>query len=309
MKSVKFISLTLIMTSLFFIVSLLFLTEVSVYSKQCEVINELSCKYISIHEGEVGVEKEYKLLNSFYSIYDDVKKVKADILMQNKDEKILCELILKSNEIAVSKNFLEKGYKIGDTVVVTSPISDEKIQFVIVDTISACYGFSNEILDKNKCLVIFGYDENLLNYSLPNIAFINDEDISASNVKLQKFIQVNDMLEYNIGKTVPLVFTDMLIKLSICILYIVLFFMIFKYVIRRHIISGRSINNILLYTYVKYCSPLIIAILLSIILTTLYSIYLLAYTPIYDLLFTLTIVIIFVILFLHLKIKMRRNLG
>ena len=309
MKSIKFISLTLIMTSLFFIVSLLFLTEVSVYSKQFEVINELSCKYISIHEGEIGVEKEYKLLNSFYSIYDDTKKVKVDILMQKKDEMILNEVILKTNEIAVSENFLEKGYNIGDTVVVTSPISDEKIQFVIVDTISACYGFSNEILDKNKCLVIFGYDENLLNYSLPNIAFINDEDIAASNVKLQKFIQVKDMLEYNKTKIIPLIFIDTIIKFFICILYIVIFLMIFKYVIRRHIINGRSINNILLNTYIKYCSPLIIAILLSITLTTLYSICLLDYMPTYILMFTLTIVIIFVILFLHLKIKMRRNLG
>lgn len=309
MKSVKFISLTLIMTSLFFIFSLLFLKEISVYSKQTEAISQFDCKYISIYEGEAKIETEYKLLNSFYSIYDGAKKLKVDILMQNKDEMILNEVILKTNEIAVSENFLDKGFEIGDTVVVTSPSIDDKIQFVIVDTISECYGVSYEILDENKCLVIFGYDENLLNYSLPNIAFINDEDISASNVKLQKFIQVNDMLEYNMEKTIPLIFIDIFIKLSVCILYIVLFLMIFKYVIRRHIINGRSIYSILLNTYIKYCSPLIIAILLSIILTTLYSIYLLAYTPIYDLLFTLTIVIIFVILFLHLKIKMRRNLG
>lgn len=309
MKSVKFISLTLIMTSLFFIISLLFLNEVSVYSKQTDAINEFNCKYISIYEGEADVKKEYKLLNSFYSIYDDTKKVKVDILMQKKDEMILNEVILKTNEIAVSENFLEKGFKIGDTVIVTSPTIDDKIQFVIVDTISTCYGVSNEILDKNKCLVIFGYDENLLNYSLPNIAFINDEDISASNVKLQKFIQVNDMLEYNMEKAIPLIFVDILIKLSICILYILLFLMIFKYVIRRHIINGRSINSILLNTYIKYCSPLIIAILLSIILTTLYSICLLCYTPIYVLLFILMIAIIYVTLFVHLKVKMRRNLG
>lgn len=309
MKSVKFISLTLIMTSLFFIISLLFLKEISVYSKQTEAINQFDCKYISIYEGEAKIETEYKLLNSFYSIYDGAKKVKVDILMQNKDEMILNEVILKTNEIAVSENFLEKGFKIGDTVFVTSPIIEDKIQFVIVDTISTCYGVSNEILDKNKCVVIFGYDENLLNYSLPNIAFINDEDISASNVKLQKFIQVNDMLEYNIEKTIPLIFIDILIKLSICILYILLFLMIFKYVIRRHIINGRSINSILLNTYIKYCSPLIIAIVLSIALTTLYSGCFLSYTPIYELLFALTIVIICVTLFLHLKIKMRRNLG
>ena len=89
MKSVKFISLTLIMTSLFFIISLLFLNEVFVYSKQTDAINEFNCKYISIYKGEAEVEKEYKLLNSFYSIYDGAKKVKVDILMQNKDEMIL----------------------------------------------------------------------------------------------------------------------------------------------------------------------------------------------------------------------------
>ena len=180
MKSVKFISLTLVMTSLFFAISLIFLTEISMYSKQIIFINNMECKYISIYEGDAKIEKEYKLLNSYYSIYSNGKKIKADILMQNDGQSIFGEVVLKNNEIVVSENFLLNGYKIGDILYVTSPISDEKIEFVIVDTISACYGITNESLDKTKFMVIFGYGKNIFNNSIPNIAFINDEDISSS---------------------------------------------------------------------------------------------------------------------------------
>lgn len=306
MKILRFMFLTLLMTSLFFVTSLLFLSEIAVYSNQNKFIEKLECQYIVTYEGTINTKKEYKLLNNVYSIYNKNKKIKADILMQNENDKIFGDLELKSNEVSVSNNFLKNGYEIGDLVIVTSPLNDEKLYFKIVNVFSECYGVSAETVDKNRSLVIFGYNEEISNLVKYNIAFINNENISNNNIKLYKLIQVNNIIDYNNSKIFPLISMDIGIKTLICIIYFFLFILLFKFIIRRSIINGRRTGFILITKYLKYCLPLITSIFLSIVISIIYSTIHLSYIPMFIIMFSLSLVFILLTMIIDLKIKMRR---
>lgn len=307
MKTLRFVFLTLFMTSLFFTISLLFLSEIAVYSKQNNFIEKLECQYIVTYEGTINTQNEFKLLNNIYSIYDKNNMIKADILMQSENDNIFGEQCLNANEVVVSKNFLNNGYHVGDLIIVKSPLNDEKLYFKIIGVIECCYGISNENIDKNKSLVIFGHNEEISNLATYNIAFINNEKISNNSVKLSKLIQVDNIVEYNYSKMLPLIILEIGIKSLICIIYFFLFIVLFKYIIRRLIINGRKELNILTSTYIKYCLPLLMSVFLSIAVTIVYSITYLSYMPIFVIMFSISFIILLVMMIMDLKIKMRRN--
>lgn len=307
MKTLRFVFLTLFMTSLFFTTSLLFLSEIAVYSKQNKFIEKLGCQYIVTYEGTINTKCEFKLLNNIYSIYDKNNKIKTDILMQNENDNIFGEQCLNANEVVVSKNFLDNGYHVGDLIIVTSPLNDEKLYFKIISVIECCYGISNENIDKNKSLVIFGHNEEISNLATYNIAFINNENISNNSVKLSKLIQVDNIVEYNYLKMLPLIIIETGIKTLICIIYFFLFILLFKYIIRRLIINGRKELNILISTYLKYCLPLLTSIFLSVVITIMYSAICLSYIPVFIIMFSISLIILLIIMIMDLKIKIRRN--
>lgn len=305
MKKLMPFCLTCILTFLFFVVTLLFLQEVATYSKQNKFYQNLHCKYISTYEGTLNIEKEYCLLNNIYSIYYNDKKLKVDILMQQNQSTIFNEKKLNIDEVVVSNNFLSNNYFVGDYITVMSPLNGELLHLKIVGTVDDCYGITNESIDDKKSILIFGFNERLLNIGCLKIAFLNNENLSNSNIKLLTFTQVNTLIFNNNKELLPILLLCYFVFTLFVVIYVCIILILYKNKIRRNILSGRSLKNIIFSTYLKYCLPVIFALILSVVAIWIYALIILRFVPHFSLVILGNIVVLFIIIYCNFLIKIK----
>ena len=192
-------------------------------------------------------------MNRIYSVYYKNDKLSLDILMiKNKvNYTFLNNLSLNANEVVVSKNVAERNrIKIGDKIVNKNALSSEDEYYTVKGYIDSSYSISVDYFSESTGLIIFGFNDSIIEDNLESVAFLKNDD-AINSVRVNKIIsikKINSDLNYYSIRAFSL---NLLAQITMSV--IIVFGLLIKDLplIRKDIILGFNKRELLK----RYCMP------------------------------------------------------
>lgn len=176
--------------------------------------------YIYMYDNGVVIDNSFFVLNSVLNPSNH--EFKAELLMQKQAEYTESSPFqytkeLEADEVAVSQNLLSKvGLSVGDIICFRNPIVDAATEYIIVDALPSTYGFYEENVDFQYGVLIFGYDDYLVQMmSLKSVCFV-DAEFSASKeeISLVSLTNLDDQIS-SVNRTIVLIYVEILAFLGL----------------------------------------------------------------------------------------------
>ena len=246
----------LISVVLSFFASFIFLQANATASRSSEYHNFLSktnADLIVFYNNESSFDDDFYYMNRIYSVYHKNDKLPLDILMIKNEVNytFFTNLSLNENEVVVSKNIAENyRIKIGDKIVNKNALSSEDEYCTVKCYIDSSYSISVDFFSENTGLIIFGFNDSVIEDNLESVAFLKNDD-AINSVHVNKIIsikKINSDLNYYSIRAFSL---NLLAQIAMSV--IIVFGLLIKDLplIRKDIILGFNKRELL----IRYCMP------------------------------------------------------
>ena len=267
MKKLSIASL-IILSFIVFLTSWSFVESSLSRSAQLKILNSTDLSYTCSYYGNSDFKDDFYYMNKSLGLKYKGEKVIADVLMYKSNKTYTIAPFnnytsIKNNEMVISRNIANKyNLKLGDTIVVSSSLYDDTLEYCIKEIIEPAYCFTEEYFVEDKGIIILGNSSALIESNNMSIAFISAEE-SLSGISLEKLTSIatykRSLLED--------VFVNCSIIVGLSCLILVAYFVLFEIVssfrIRKAIINGASAMSIMNRYYLN---PIVWSILYSLLL-------------------------------------------
>ena len=251
----KIISI-LISFMLSFFASFIFLqanTTASRSSEYHKFLSKTNADLIVFYNNESSFDDDFYYMNRIYSAYYKNDKLPLDILMIKNEVNytFFNNLSLNENEVMVSKNVAERyRIKIGDKIVNKNALSSEDEYYTVKGYIDSSYSISVDYFSESTGLIIFGFNDSIIEDNLESVAFLKNDD-AINSVHVNKIIsikKINSDLNYYSIRAFSL---NLLAQITMSV--IIVFGLLIKDLplIRKDIILGFNKRELLK----RYCMP------------------------------------------------------
>ena len=253
MKKILSILISVILS---FFASFIFLqanTTASRSSEYHKFLSKTNADLIVFYNNESSFDDDFYYMNRIYSAYYKNDKLPLDILMIKNEVNytFFNNLSLNANEVVVSKNVAERNrIKIGDKIVNKNALSSEDEYYTVKGYIDSSYSISVDYFSESTGLIIFGFNDSIIEDNLESVAFLKNDD-AINSVRVNKIIsikKINSDLNYYSIRAFSL---NLLAQITMSV--IIVFGLLIKDLplIRKDIILGFNKRELLK----RYCMP------------------------------------------------------
>lgn len=253
MKKILSILISVILS---FFASFIFLqanTTASRSSEYHKFLSKTNADLIVFYNNESSFDDDFYYMNRIYSAYYKNDKLPLDILMIKNEVNytFFNNLSLNENEVMVSKNVAERyRIKIGDKIVNKNALSSEDEYYTVKGYIDSSYSISVDYFSESTGLIIFGFNDSIIEDNLESVAFLKNDD-AINSVRVNKIIsikKINSDLNYYSIRAFSL---NLLAQITMSV--IIVFGLLIKDLplIRKDIILGFNKRELLK----RYCMP------------------------------------------------------
>ena len=253
MKKILSILISVILS---FFASFIFLqanTTASRSSEYHKFLSKTNADLIVFYNNESSFDDDFYYMNRIYSAYYKNDKLPLDILMIKNEVNytFFNNLSLNENEVMVSKNVAERyRIKIGDKIVNKNALSSEDEYYTVKGYIDSSYSISVDYFSESTGLIIFGFNDSIIEDNLESVAFLKNDD-AINSVHVNKIIsikKINSDLNYYSIRAFSL---NLLAQITMSV--IIVFGLLIKDLplIRKDIILGFNKRELLK----RYCMP------------------------------------------------------
>ena len=239
-----------------FFASFIFLqanTTASRSSEYHKFLSKTNADLIVFYNNESSFDDDFYYMNRIYSAYYKNDKLPLDILMIKNEVNytFFNNLSLNENEVMVSKNVAERyRIKIGDKIVNKNALSSEDEYYTVKGYIDSSYSISVDYFSESTGLIIFGFNDSIIEDNLESVAFLKNDD-AINSVRVNKIIsikKINSALNYYSIRAFSL---NLLAQITMSV--IIVFGLLIKDLplIRKDIILGFNKRELLK----RYCMP------------------------------------------------------
>ena len=267
MKKLSIASL-IILSFIVFLTSWSFVESSLSRSAQLKILNLTDSTYTCSYYGNSNFKDDFYYMNKSLGLKYRGEKIIADVLMYKSDKEYTIAPFssytsIKNNEVIISRNIANKyDLNKGDSIVVSSSLHDNSLEYFIKEIIEPAYCFTEEYFVEDKGIIVLANNSTLIELNNMSIAFIGAEE-SLNGVSLEK---LTSLATYKSSLWQD-IFVDCSIIVGLSCLIILAYFVLFEIVssfrIRKAIINGASTISIMKRFYLN---PIVWAILYSLLL-------------------------------------------